>query len=96
MPLYALVGHDRPGQEARLQHRPAHLEHMARLDAAGRLIYGGPIMNEHNQMVGSLIILEADSLEAARATYAEDPYVVHQVFASYDVIETRQVFPRGN
>ena len=96
MPLYALVAHDRPGPEARLQHRPAHLEHMARLDAAGRLVYGGPLMNEHNQMVGSLIILEADSLEAARATYAEDPYMVHGVFARYDVIETKQVFPRGN
>ncbi len=96
MPLYALVAHDRPGPEARLQHRPAHLEHMARLDAAGRLVYGGPLMNEHNQMVGSLIVLEADSLEAARATYAEDPYMVHGVFASYDVIETKQVFPRGN
>lgn len=95
MPLYALIGHDRPGPEARQQHRPAHLEHMTRLDAAGRLRYGGPILNDQREMVGSLIILEADSLDEARATYAQDPYVIHHVFDRYEVVETTAVFPRG-
>ena len=80
MPFYALIAHDRPGLEHRKQHRPAHLEHMARLDAAGRLRYGGPLLNDKQDMVGSLIILEADSLDEAKATYADDPYVIHNVF----------------
>ena len=96
MPLYALIGHDRTGLDHRATHRPAHLEHMARLDAGGRLRYGGPLINEHNQMVGSLIILEAESLAEAKATYGEDPYVIHGVFERYDVIETKPIFPRGN
>lgn len=69
---------------------------MARLDAEGRLRYGGPLLNEQGQMSGSLIILEADDLEGARIAYAEDPYVVHGVFEDYDVIETKPIFPRGN
>ena len=41
MPWFALIGRDRPnGLEHRKNNRPAHLEHMARLDAAGRIRYG--------------------------------------------------------
>ena len=69
---------------------------MAKLDAAGRLRYGGPLLNEKQDMVGSLIILEADSLDDAKATYAQDPYVIHNVFDRYDVVETKPVFPRNN
>jgi uncharacterized protein YciI len=45
--------------------------------------------------MGSLIILEAASLEEARAIAARDPYVVGGVFERYDVRETKQIFPRG-
>ena len=96
MPLYALIARDRPGLEHRQANRPAHLEHMAKLDAAGRIRYGGPLVNDSKDMVGSLIIIEAESLDDAKATYAEDPYVIHNVFEHYEVVETMPVFPRGN
>ena len=96
MPLYALIARDRPGLEHRKTNRPAHLEHMAKLDAAGRIRYGGPLVNDNQDMVGSLIIIEAESLNDAKATYAKDPYVIHNVFEQYDFIETMPVFPRGN
>ena len=97
MPFYALIGRDRPnGLEHRKTHRPAHLEHMAKLDAAGRLRYGGPILDEKGEMAGSLIILEAENLEEASATYQQDPYIVHGVFEHYEVVPTHPIFPRGN
>lgn len=97
MPLFTLIAHDRKnGLERRLAHRPAHLEHMARLDASGRIRYGGPLLNEKGEMSGSLIIIEADDLEAAQGTFSEDPYVIHGVFEEYDIIETKRVFPRAN
>ena len=97
MPLFALIARDRKnGLERRMAHRPAHLEHMARLDASGRIRYGGPLLNEKSEMSGSLIIIEADDLEAARATFGDDPYIIHAVFESYEVIETKRVFPRAN
>ena len=97
MPLYTLIGRDREdGLEHRMAHRPAHLEHMARLDAEGCVRYGGPLLNEQGEMAGSLIIIEADDLESARATYGEDPYIIHGVFEDFDIVETKPIFPRGN
>ena len=97
MPWFALIGRDRAnGLEQRKKSRPAHLEHMAKLDATGRIRYGGALLNEEGAMTGSLIILEADGLRAAKEAYASDPYVLHGVFEDYDVIETKPVFPRNN
>jgi len=97
MPLYTLIARDRKnGLGQRMAHRPAHLEHMARLDAAGCIRYGGPLLDDKGDMAGSLIIIEADDLESARATFGEDPYIIHGVFEQYDVIGTKQIFPRGN
>ena len=97
MPLFALIARDRKnGLEHRLAHRPAHLEHMARLDASGRIQYGGPLLNEKSEMSGSLIIIEADDLDAARATFGDDPYIIHGVFENYEIIATKRVFPRAN
>lgn len=93
MPFYALIARDLIG-ERRQQTRPAHLDHMNRLDDAGRLRHGGPLLNADDQIVGSLIILEADTLEDAKATFARDPYIVNDVFGHVDVLETKQVYPR--
>ena len=97
MPLYTLIAKDRKkGWDQRMAHRPAHLEHMARLDAAGRIQYGGPVLDDDGNMAGSLIIIEADDLESARAPFGEAPYMIHGVFEHYAVVETKKVFPRGN
>jgi uncharacterized protein YciI len=95
MPLFVLIGRDHPHDLARrLQHRPAHLEAVRILDASGRVRHGGPLKNDRGEIIGSLLIFEADSLEAAKKLVAADPYVVGGVFASYEVLETEAVFPR--
>ena len=97
MPWFVMIARDRPGGlENRKLHRPAHLEHMADLDAAGRVRYGGPLLNDRGDMTGSLIILQAETLEDAHATYTKDPYVVNGVFENFDVIETKPIFPKKN
>ena len=93
MPLYALIARD-PGPERRQRARPAHLEHMNQLDDAGRLRHGGPLLDDDENAVGSLIIIEAQSLEDAKATFGRDPYIVNDVFGHYDILETKQIYPR--
>ncbi len=93
MPLYALIARD-PDPDRRARTRPAHIEHMNRLDEAGRLRHGGPLLRGADDVAGSLIILEADNLEEAKATYAQDPYLVNDVFEHYDIVETKQIYPR--
>lgn len=96
MPLFALIGRDGPrGAELRKVHREGHLANVERLAEAGRIRYAGPLVDEAGQMTGSVIVFEAGSLEAARETFARDPYVTEGIFADYEVIETRQVFPRA-
>jgi uncharacterized protein YciI len=93
MPLFVLIGRDGPGApERRKRHRPAHLENLRPLARAGRVRFAGPLL-EDGAPAGSLVVFEAPDLAAARALAASDPYVVHGVFTSYEVSETRDVLP---
>ena len=96
MPLFALIGRDGPrGAELRKLHREAHLAGIASLDRAGRIRHAGPLLDDAGLPVGSVVVFEADSLDAARALAAGDPYVVEGVFERYEVHETRAVFPKS-
>jgi uncharacterized protein YciI len=93
MPLFALIGRDGPdAPELRKRHRPAHLEHLRPLARAGRVRFAGPLL-DGGAPVGSLVVFEAESLAAAHALAARDPYVVHGVFAAHELRETRDVLP---
>jgi nitroreductase/uncharacterized protein YciI len=94
MPLFAILGRDGPdGVELRKRHRDAHLAALQPLVDAGRVRYAGPLLGPDAQPRGSLIVIEAPDLAAARALAERDPYVTQRVFASFEVVETRQVFP---
>lgn len=94
MPLYVYRGRD--GERApslRKRHRPEHLAHLEPLAAAGRIRFAGPVLDADGRPRGSLVVFEAESLEAARALAESDPYHRHGVFAEVEVFETRQVLP---
>jgi len=97
MPLFAFIGHDGPGASAlRKQHRSEHLEGLEGLAAAGRIRHAGPLLDEGGGPIGSVIVFEAESLEAARTLAANDPYVTEGIFERHTVNETKAVFPRGD
>jgi uncharacterized protein YciI len=52
------------------------------------------MLDATGQPEGSVILFEADSLEAARDIAARDPYVAEGIFERHEVHETRAVFPR--
>ena len=94
MPIFVLLGRDGPrGLELRKQHRPAHLENLQPLDAAGRIRFAGPLLGPEGLPFGSVVVFEAADLEEARAVAASDPYVKAGVFLHYEVHETKTVFP---
>lgn len=83
--LFAVICTDKPGgMEIRLANRPAHIDW---LKAPGSLIrVAGPFTSEDGgAMTGSLLIVEADSLEAARAYCAEDPYAKAGLFSAVEI-----------
>ena len=91
MMKFVILGFDGPdGESKRKIHRPAHLAKMEPLDRAGRVVLAGPLTDR----TGSLIVIEADSLEEARQFAHEDPYTVNGVFERVEVHPFTQVFPK--
>ena len=88
--LFVVIGHDAPGaQDKRPTVRAAHLAHFQPLADAGRVPLAGPFLDQ----TGSLIVLEAESLEDAWAIVARDPYVREGIFNQVEVKPFKQVFP---
>ena len=68
MPLYIYQGRDSErGLELRKLHRESHLAHLSGLDKAGRIRFAGPLIDAQQNPCGSLIVFEAENLEAAQA-----------------------------
>ena len=95
MPLFVLIGRDGPdGIALRKRHRDAHLANLQPLVDAGRVRFAGPIRTADGNPCGSVVVFEATDLAAAQALAEADPYAVEGVFASIEVRETLQVFPK--
>ena len=85
---YAVICRDKPGQlQTRLDTRAAHL---AYIEETGIVAMAGPFL-EDGQMCGSLVILDTDSLDAAKAWAAGDPYSHAGLFESVSVQEWKKV-----
>ena len=91
--LYVLFCEDKPHSEPlRLANRENHLGWVGTRSEQIRL--AGPMLSDDGEhMVGSMFILEADSLDAARAFNAEDPYTLAGLWGSVIVHPFRQVVP---
>ncbi|MGQ0698228.1 MAG: YciI family protein [Panacagrimonas sp.] len=89
--LYVIFGLDAPDAgPRRLANRPAHLERIKALHEQGRMAIVGPLPKIDAPSLeagaaGSLIVAEFDSLEAARAWVAADPFTTAGVYASVEV-----------
>ncbi|NKK79589.1 YciI-like protein [Rhizobium leguminosarum] len=91
--LFALLCKDKPGHlNVRMDTRPTHIEHLNKLNAEGTLKIAGPFLDDDGKPCGSLIIVEAESKEAARALADADPYANAGLFESVDVKAYNWVF----
>ncbi|QRM53450.1 YciI-like protein [Sinorhizobium sp. BG8] len=83
---FALLCTDKPNSlQLRLDTRPAHVEHLNRLNAEGRLAFAGPFLDGDGKPNGSLVVVKADSFDAARALAEADPFSKAGLFATVDV-----------
>lgn len=90
MPLFALTCLDKEnGLQTRLGAREDHLKWVA---GAGMLKLGGPFLDERGDMTGSLMIIEAADLEAAKQFNRDDPYTKAGLWASVEVRPFRVTF----
>jgi hypothetical protein len=83
--LYAVICTDKPDSLGiRKANRPEHVEYLQSLD--DRLVLAGPFTEPDGEtMNGSLIVIEAASLQAAKEIAAGDPFAKAGLFASVEV-----------
>lgn len=87
--LVALIARDKAGAlETRKANREAHL---AYIDATGVVDQAGPLLDETDQMIGSLVILNVADMAAARDWANNDPYAKAGLFESVDLIPWKRV-----
>lgn len=84
MALFVLTCIDKPDALAlRMATREAHLAYLATRPGVVRL--GGPFLDEAGAMAGSMLIIEAPDLDAAKAFLALDPYLKAGLFERTEV-----------
>ena len=83
--LYALICTDKPNSSAlRAEVRPKHLAYIDSHKANVKI--AGPFTSEDGQsMLGSLIIVEAADMAAARVFSANDPYAQAGLFSNVEI-----------
>ncbi len=88
---FVILGKDGPdGTVKRPLYREAHLARLEEWAQQGKVILAGPLTDK----TGSLIVVEADSLEEVQAFASSDPYMLHGVFQEVTVHPFKQVFPQ--
>ena len=100
MMWYAILSEDIDDSgAARASARPAHIERLEVLKAAGRLLIAGPhpaidgTVPGDAGFTGSLVVAEFDSLDEAQAWADADPYVESGAYARVRVKPFKLVLP---
>ncbi len=83
--LFVIHAIDHEGDGSlRLANREAHLAFLG--ESGDRVKLGGPMLSEDgSRMVGSMLVIEAESLQEAQDWAAGDPYKKADLFASVDI-----------
>ncbi len=101
MSLFVIYARDIPNSiSQRLIFRPAHLARLDALQAAGQLISVGPLLLDADTppsqgCAGSLFLVDFPSRAALDAWWAEEPFLVNGIYASYEIHPYSQTFPRS-
>jgi uncharacterized protein len=89
--LFTVVAHDYTDAEAldrRMASRQAHIDLIDGLKAKGHILLGGALLNEAEQMAGSMLIADYPDEATLREQWlSKEPYILNRVW------ETVLVYP---
>ncbi len=91
---YVLICEDKNDSlDIRLGNREKHLAYIGEL--ADRVSLAGPMLSDDGErMVGSVLIIEADSAAEIQAVADNDPYALAGLFEKVTIRPFRQVIPQ--
>jgi uncharacterized protein YciI len=91
--LFAFLCTDKPGHlNVRMETRPTHVEYLNKLNAEGALKFAGPFLDDDGKPNGSLVVVEAADMAAARTIAEADPYYMAGLFEKVEVKAWNWVF----
>ena len=92
--LFSLICHDiEDGFELRKETRPAHLAFLAEHSVC----FAGPILSDDESTpIGSIVIIDCEDLNQAKAIAAADPYNLAGLFHAVAVHPFKQVIPEAS
>jgi uncharacterized protein len=77
------------GLERRLAVREQHIKLGDELKAAGNFLYGVAMLNEKNEMMGSVLIMEYPTRNELDEYLKKEPYVMNNVWEKIEVTPCR-------
>lgn len=87
--LIALIARDKAGAlEVRKANRDAHL---AYIESTGVVEQAGPLLDDEDQMIGSLLVLNVKDMGVAQDWADNDPYAKAGLFETVDLIPWKRV-----
>lgn len=90
MPQFVLLCRDKPDSLAlRMETRPAHLAYFHGF--GNKAVFGGPMLSETDEPIGSMLVIEAENAAAAREIAANDPYAKAGLFSEVTITPFKTV-----
>jgi len=83
--LIARDGDDNQALERRMAAREQHIALGDQMVAAGQMLYGGAILDDMGNMIGSILVLDFPSRDDLDAWLKVEPYVTGDVWRTVDV-----------
>ncbi|HUU99591.1 MAG TPA: YciI family protein [Bacteroidales bacterium] len=83
--LTAFDGADPQAPERRLKARPEHLEKISVLKKNGEFHFGGAILDDDGQMIGSMIVYEFPDRASLDMRLKDEPYINKGVWEKIEI-----------
>ena len=78
-------GKDEGAMDRRMAARAAHLDYVKECKEKGYVRFGGPLLNENDEMCGSMMVLDFSSEAEFDAWKEKEPYITQNVWQEVHV-----------
>ena len=88
MNQYLVTGYDYTDKDAlqrRMNVRPHHIDDLKDLKANGNYLFGGAILNDEGNMIGSVMVMQFETEEELQAWQQNEPYITQKIWETVDI-----------
>jgi uncharacterized protein YciI len=83
--LIAYDGIDPGALERRMRSRTEHLEKISKVKKAGEFLFGGAILSDAGQMIGSVILYDVPDRATLDELLKDEPYIYNKVWEKFEI-----------